>query len=57
MLPKWIMDKSAVCKHEQGCFENCIRKAFKTFVYGFGMMMVIKVLGLASSPKKLLKVL
>ena len=49
--------KSAVCKHEHGCFENCLRKAFKTFIYGFGSLMLLKVLSLASNPARLMRAL
>jgi hypothetical protein len=45
-----FLAKSSVCKHEQGCFENGIRKAFKTFIYGFGLMMIFKVLSMARKP-------
>ena len=46
--------KSPVCKHQFGCFENCIRKAFKTFIYGFGFLILIKTLSLLSKPSKLI---
>lgn len=52
-----LLARSQVCKHEQGCFENGIRKALKTFIYGFSLMMLIKILSLSSKPTKLLKAL
>jgi hypothetical protein len=55
MLPQWVLERSHVCKHDQGCVENCIRKALRTFVYGFGLMMLLKVLSQASKPSNLVK--
>jgi hypothetical protein len=52
-----LLCKSSICKHAHGCFENCIRKAFKTFIYGFGTLLLLKILSMASNPAKLLKAL
>lgn len=55
LLPKVLLDKSSVCKHDHGCFENIIRKAFANFLIGFGIQMIIKNLLLIAKPAKLLK--
>jgi len=39
-----FFEKSAVCKHEFSCFENCIRLTLKKFVFGFAAMMLLKII-------------
>lgn len=32
-----LLSKTAACKHDHGCFENVIRRAFRNFLIGFGI--------------------
>ena len=52
-----LLKKSPVCKHPNGCFENCTRRALKTFVLSFGTIVMLKILMLGTKPAKLLKAL
>jgi hypothetical protein len=52
-----FFEKSAVCKHEFGCLENCMRKMLKKFALGFGTMMLFKIIARIGKPKELLKLL
>lgn len=36
ILPEWLRNKTEVCKHEHGCFENVISEALTNFMFGFG---------------------
>ena len=50
-----ILSKSSVCKHDHGCFENVMRGALKTFVYGFGIQLLLQNLGMIAKPAKLMR--
>ena len=55
LLPQCLLDKTGVCQHEHGCFENIVRKALKNFLVGFCIQMILKNLLLIAKPAKLLK--
>ena len=54
-LPEALLARSPICKHEMGCFENGVRRSLKTFMEGFGALLLLKLLGLASKPSTLVK--
>ena len=54
-LPKALINKSDVCKHDHGCFENVFRHALKNFLVGFCLQMFIKNVFLLAKPAKMLK--
>lgn len=55
LLPDRLLDKTPVCKHEHGCFENVVRKALWTFSVGFVISALINDgLLLFASPRKFL---
>ena len=56
-LAPWLLDKSAVCRHDQGCLENGIRRWLRTFMNAFGLIMLIKVLSMGSKPQRMIKAL
>lgn len=37
LLPQALLSKTAVCQHDQGCFENVVRKALTNFLLGFAI--------------------
>ena len=52
LLPAKLLDKTAVCKHEHGCFENIVRKALWTFIVGYIISILLKNAGLLlASPR------
>ena len=55
LLPELLLNKTEVCKHEHGCFENTIRHAFKRFCLGYGLQFVLKNILLLAKPSKMLK--
>ena len=55
LMPKFLLQKSDVCKHPLGCFENGIRRAGKTFGFSFALILGFKFLYLATKPSKMLK--
>ena len=55
LLPEALLNKSHVCKHPNGCFENTIRKCSKNFAIGFGMQLAFKNLLLLAKPAKMLR--
>lgn len=55
LLPKCLLDKTHVCKHDHGCFENVIRHALKNFLVGFCIQVLLKNLLLIAKPAKLLR--
>ena len=58
LLPDRLLDKTPVCKHEHGCFENVVRKALWTFSVGFVISALINNgLLLLTSPRKFLMTL
>ena len=54
-LPRALLARSPICKHELGCFENGLRRSLKTFMEGFGALLMLKLVGLASKPSTLIK--
>ena len=46
LLPEILLDKTTICKHEHGCFENVVRKALWTFIVGFVISVLLKDAGL-----------
>ena len=58
LLPASFLDKTAVCKHDHGCFENVVRKALYTFTVGFLVQAVIRNAGLILiNPVRFLRIL
>lgn len=58
LLPACLLDKTVVCKHDHGCFENVVRKALYTFTVGFVIQSVLRNAGTAIlSPKRFLRIL
>jgi hypothetical protein len=57
VLPSWFFDKTEVCKHDHGCFENVISEALQNFIFGFGFQHLLKMLPALTNPGKLLKIL
>mgnify|MGYP000857994519 CR=1 FL=1 len=55
LLPEALLNKTHVCKHDHGCFENVVRKALKNFLIGFMLQVLLKNLMLVPKPAKLLK--
>ncbi len=55
LLPEALLNKSSVCQHQNGCFENTIRKCSKNFLIGFGIQLLFKNLLLIVKPAKLLR--
>jgi len=55
LLPEALMNRTKVCKHENGCFENTIRKCSKNFAIGFGIQLAMKNLLLLAKPAKMLQ--
>lgn len=55
LLPKFLLDKTAVCKHQHGCFENVIKDALHNFLFGLGLTMLLRHIGLIASPQKLIR--
>ena len=55
LLPEVLLKKTCVCQHDHGCFENVVRKAFKNFLIGFGLQMLLKNILLIAKPAKLMK--
>ena len=55
LLPDRLLDKTPVCKHEHGCFENVVRDALKRFLIGFCIQMLLKNIGMIFKPAKLLR--
>ena len=53
-----LLSKSSVCKHEHGCFENVMRRALKTFVYGFSVQFLLQnIFGMIVKPVKQMRLL
>ena len=55
LLPQTLLDKTSLCKHNHGCFENVIRDALQNFLFGFGLNMLFKHLAMVAKPAKLMK--
>ena len=55
LLPQTFLSKTEICKHEYGCFENVVRHAFKNFLIGFFLQMILKNIMLVAKPARLLK--
>ena len=57
LLHPAFFEKAAICKHQFGCFENCIRHIIKKFAFGIGIMMMFKIIARIGNPRALLKLL
>ena len=55
LLPGCMLDRTDLCKHDFGCFENVLRQALRNFLFGFGLSLTISNIGSIAKPAKLLK--
>jgi hypothetical protein len=55
LLPKCLLDKTPVCKHKHGCFENVIKDALHNFLFGYGLTLFFQHLTMIAKPRKLLR--
>ena len=57
LLPANLLNKTEVCKHAHGCFENVVRKALKNFLIGFFLQIMLRNLVHMGKPRQFLKML
>ena len=55
MLPRVLLNKTAVCEHKYGCFENVIRRALANFCMGYALQFIVKNIFMLAKPAKMLR--
>ena len=55
LLPHALTNKTDVCKHQFGCFENVVRRSLKDLLIGYCIQLLMKNIGLFVKPGKLIK--
>ena len=53
MIPKWMLTKTHLCKHNYGCYENVILGFYKILVKTFAIKLVLNNIGYIANSKKL----
>jgi len=55
LIPQWMINRTTLCKHKYGCYENVILSFYKVFVNSLALKFAFNSLFYLGNLKKLVK--
>lgn len=55
IIPKSLLTKTSLCKHDHSCIENTIAGFIKSFIYALGLKIFVNNITLIVTPKRLIQ--
>ena len=55
IIPRGLLSKTSLCKHDRSCIENTIAGFIRSFIYALGFKIFINNITLIVTPKRLIK--